>query len=146
MVDYFAWFRGYNLFLREWGNASLYPLMAMLVLMASGMLWRAYRENPVGWRAEPGVDFACVFVPLFLGEGLRAFGAWLALDAQREGRRLTPPMEDVASLMFLLGVGLLVYGAIRFILLLNAPHERGRSFLFVAVFVAAVLTAAELLT
>lgn len=117
------WFKGYNLFIREWGNGIVYPLCACLLVVIACFLIRSYLEDPKGWREKKGVDTAHIFFGLFLAEGLRAVSAWVPLDAQNEGRKLSPALEDFVSFGFTAGVMLMVVILLRCVWVYS-PIER----------------------
>lgn len=146
MNDLLSGLRGYNLFVREWGNGILWPSMFWLAVVTTWFLVRSYVMQPQGWREQRGVAFACVFVWFFIGETLRAGSAWIALDAQREGRRLSAILEDLASLTFMLGAVVLAGMAVRTIWLLAERRARVPTLAAAIIFTAITLTLAKWLT
>lgn len=140
-----GFFRGYNLFIREWGNGVLYPLGAYLAFVSCTFLWRVYRASPVAWRDEPGVALACAFVWIFAGESARAGSAWLALNAQRETRALPPMVEDMASLAFALAAACLVGVFFRCIWLFADEGKGVRETFTAILWTAAILALSNLL-
>lgn len=132
------WFRGYNLFVREWGNGIVYPLCACLLVVVLCFLIRTYVESPEGWRHKKGVDTAYLFLGIFLAEGLRALSAWVPLAAQNDGRKLSPVIEDLVSFGFTLGVTLMVAVLLRSMWLFS-PIER-KEFTLSAAIAATIVT------
>lgn len=141
-----SFLRGWNLFIREWGNGLIYPLGAYLAGMSCIFLWRTYRASPVAWRDEPGVALACAFVWFFLGESMRAGSAWLALNAQAEGRKLQPMTEDIASLVFALAAATLLAVFFRCIWIFAPQGKQIKEMAYAVLWTALVLAVANYLT
>lgn len=99
-VDY----RFTNLEVREYLNACLVALNAIVLVMISRQLIRTFRVSGWGWwREHPGAIFLACLWWIFLTDFTRACLAWYLLHQQNQGRSYTFLTPTVTTIYIVTG-------------------------------------------
>jgi hypothetical protein len=113
--------KGYNLFVREWGNGMSFPLCAAIVVVLTMHFYNVHRSNPRGWAKGDGFNWATTLYFLFIAEGLRSFSVWIPLRAANHGARLSMLAENLVSISFIVSYALLVAVVMRCLWMFASP-------------------------
>lgn len=134
-------FQGWNLYIREYGNGTIFAVCIVLTIVLGQFLFRTYRfaGTLAAFRRADGSTIACILWWLLMLEGLRALCAYIPLEAVNAGVTLSDMTRNAVSLGFAASVIMLVIVLLRALILFQLRERIPATLLFFAAVLGATL-------
>lgn len=126
-----------NLFVREWLNGGLIPLLLCVEFVIGYSIYNAYKSHGRDFLKLSGVSSAIALFFFFLGELARTVLAWIILHEVNTGERHTFHMEPLRNWFYVGACMILLVSTLRLVYTLGPKGHSGwiAALVFTVVFI-----------